>query len=82
MEINRALEVFYNGDPLNNRDLVRLRDHTLRTVELLYHLGPRFRLACNEALHISDTCTGYINARKENKGNYPKRHKQVLRSVK
>jgi hypothetical protein len=80
-EINKALEKFYNGDPLNNADLVMLHDHTLKTAELLSHMGKTFRLACNEALHVRDACAGYIRFRQE-RDDIAKRHKQALRRVK
>lgn len=64
-KINKALETFYKGDKLNNADLVLLHDHAVATAELLSHMGQRFRLACREALYISNTCEGFIRAREE-----------------
>jgi len=66
-QIKQILDSFYNGDSLTDKDLLALHDHTLQTADYLSHMGDRFRLACTEALHISDTCAGYIQARENDR---------------
>jgi len=75
-QINKILKAYYNGDSISDRDLLALHDHTLQTANYLSHMGDRFRLACTEALRISDACAGYLQAR--DGVNFVRKHLESL----
>ena len=77
--INECLKAYYNGDSLSTAELDHLYDHTKEAARLLSAMGDRFRLARNEALHISQVTEQFLRARSDK--NFVKNHMKNIHGV-
>lgn len=61
--INDTLRAYYDGETLNDANLVKLHAHVMKTAKMLSQLGDRFHLAMVECIRIGDITNGFIKTR-------------------
>lgn len=62
--INDTLKAFYDGESLDDTNLVKLHLHVVQTAKMLSQLGDRFHLAMVECLRVADVTNSYIATRR------------------
>lgn len=62
--INDTLKAYYDGESLDDTNLVKLHLHMVQTAKMLSQLGDRFHLAMVECFRVADITNDYIVTRR------------------